>query len=407
MKIRIYKPIVFLILIFHAAFIDLPYVEGYGLFKYISLVMVGVFLILQYRTFKKHKFKEVNLWMILYATMVVISSFVNKDGGLERNVFGVAIIFAITIIEVFFLFEYFVIKGRMRELITTLYYLLLIYCVLTDVVMVLFPTLHIEKGMYYFTGNKFTISYLHLQLLIVYLQKEKYIRHFGKVNMKDIMFMILSIFSFIVCINVECTTGMIGIILLVAFYYFIAKKGKTLKKPQIFIGILVISVSVLFLFSGVLQMEPIRYVVEEIFHRDISLTGRLDIYEKIDSVFLGHVLFGYGMGSSFEVVMKMIGAPNTQNGVLEIILQQGILSLILFIVLVWKIFKYVSRRNNINYALIMLYIYALFASVEITLDISFIIWLGLALVFEEDFEMLNCHKENRLNGKDNCEKCNF
>ena len=89
------------------------------------------------------------------------------------------------------------------------------------------------------------------------------------------------------------------------------------------------------------------------------------------------------MGSSFEVMMKMIGAPNTQNGVLEIILQQGILSLIGLLILTWTVFKYISKKEDTNYALMMIYIYILFAAIEITLDVSFLLWLGLALVFEE------------------------
>lgn len=396
MKIKIYKPTVFLILLFHASFINLPYINGYGMYKYMILVIVGAFLLLQFQTFRKHEYKTINRWLLLYLAMVLISSYINRNSIQERKVFLVAIIFVLTILEIYYLFEYFIILNRTQELIDTLFYLLLFYCILTDIVMIIFPNLYIEKGMYYLTGNKFEVSYLHLQLLVMYLQKEKCNRKLWKFGKSDFIFLVLIAVSFFACINVQCTTGTIGVLLLIVFYYYMSEKEKTLKKPMVFLTILFISVSVLMLFSGIVQLEPVRYLVEDVFHRDITLTGRLNIYESINKVFSGHVLFGYGMGSSFEIVMKMIGAPNTQNGILEIILQQGIISLILLIVLVWKIFHYISKKQGVNYALIILYIYSIFASVEITLDISFLAWLVLALAFEENTKKkFLCCKENR------------
>ena len=386
MNTEIYKPVVFLILLFHASFINLPYVHGYGLYKYAMLLIVGCFLLIHYRIFKVHEYKKINKWLLLYLAMVLISSYINKNSVQERKVFLVAIIFAVTVLEIYYLFEYFIILNRTQELINALFYLLFFYCLITDLVMFLFPTLYIEKENYYLIGNKFEVSYLHLQLLIMYLQRKKCTRRRMEAGKSDLIFWIMVAISFWATINVQCTTGTIGVILLVFFYYCMAQKEKTFKKPAVFLLILLVSVSVLMLFSGIVQFEPIRYLVEDVFHRDITLTGRLIIYEQISKVFSGHLLFGYGMGSSFEIVMKMISAPNTQNGVLEIILQQGIISLILWGILVWKVFQYLYRKREINYALIMLYIYIIFASIEITLDISFLIWLALALVFEKDTE---------------------
>lgn len=388
MKLVIYKPIFILILFFHASFISLPYVNGYGLYKYAIIITVGLFLILHYKTFKGNQFKKINKWMYIYLIMVFLSSFMNRNLEIERKVFWVAIVFCVTVWEGFLLFEYFIIKERTKDLIDALFYLLLFYCILTDLVMIFFPTLHVEKGMYYLTGNKFRVSYLHIQLMILYLQKEKYIRNFLKVKKKDFKFFLLFLVSFCTCIYVECTTGAIGVLLVILFYYSMFWKGKTFKKPIVFLSILFFSTSILILFSGIVKLEPVRYLIEQVFHEDITLTGRLNIYKSLESVFTGHLLYGYGMGSSYEIIMKMIGAPNTQNGVLEIILEQGVIALFLLILLVWQIFKYMEKRESTNYAIIILYIYILFASIEITLDISFILWLALALVFEKNFEFI-------------------
>lgn len=386
MKIKIYKPNIILILLFHASFINFPYLEGYGLVKYAILLVVGVFLLMQFRVLKKNKYSAINKALLLYLGMVLISSCINLHSVKERNVFFVAIVFVTIIVEVYVLFEYFIILNKTQELVNTLFYLLLFYCILTDLVMLLFPGLYSEKGMYYLIGNKFEVSYLHLQLLSMYLQKEKCKRKCMKFGKSDFIFFVLIGISFWATINVECSTGTIGVILLVIFYYCMVQNVKVFKKPVVFLAILLISVTVLMLFSGIVHFEPIRYLVEDVLHRDITLTGRLNIYKSIEKVFSGHVLFGYGMGSSFEITMKLISAPNTQNGVLEIILQQGIISLVLLVILIWKVFQLISRKQVINYALIILYIYIIFASVEITLDVSFLTWLALALVFEKNTE---------------------
>ena len=60
MNIKIYKPIVFLILLFHASFINLPYINGYGIYKYVILLIVGAFLLIKFQTFRKHEYKNVS-----------------------------------------------------------------------------------------------------------------------------------------------------------------------------------------------------------------------------------------------------------------------------------------------------------------------------------------------------------
>ena len=391
MLIKIRKSIFCFILFFHAAFINLYYINSYRYCKYIFLLLTGGFLLYHFKIFKYSEFKKINRTLFLYITMVLISSFLNRNLQIERQVFYVSIVFSVVIIEIFFLFEYFIIKRKTKELINTLFYLLLFYCLLTDIIIISFPTLHITNNMYYFIGNKFGVSYLHIQLLVVYLQKEKRKLEFFKFRKKNFIFIALVVFSFTICFIVKCTTGMISIFLLIYFYYyFLYSRNQKLKKPGVFIGILFVSSSILMLFSNIVEIDLIRYIIENILHKHLTLTGRLNIYQEINTIFSRfHIIFGYGMGSSFEVVMKMIGAPNTQNGILEIVLQQGMISLVLLIILIWQVLKYACQSKNINYALIVLYIYIIFTSIEITLDISFFIWLALVLVFEKNFKEKN------------------
>ncbi len=382
MKLKIYKPVIFLILLFHVIFINFPYIDGYGVIQYLLLLVVGVFLLTRFKVFKRNPFKKINSCMFLYLALVLLSGYMNRGLNIERQVLMTAILFSVKVVEVFFMFELFAINGKQKQLISTLFILTAFYCVISDIVLLVKPTLHIQEGMYYLIGNKFELSYLHLQMIVLYLQMKKNMR-IGIISRKiseNIAFISLSILSLFICLQIDCSTGVMGIVLLIIFYYLNIDKKKIFGKPIIFLVVLLISCGVLLLFSNIITFEPVRYLVEDVLHKDITLTGRMQIYSSLDTIFNGHLLFGYGLGSSFEVVMHIIGAPNTQNGLLEIILEQGIFSLALLMILIYKVFKYESKSIESNYLVLMIYLYAVFASIEITLSLSFITWLALFLV---------------------------
>ena len=378
MKFKLYIPSIFLVLLFHASFITLPYLNNYYNLKYIILLIVGIYLIFRYNTLKRCKFQKINVALMMYLIMVVISSYTNRFNVLSRNVFLSSIVFVVVILEVFLLFEYFYIKGRTKTLIKTLFYLILIYIIITDVIMIIFPTLHVQKGMYYFIGNKFNVSYLHLQLIVLYLQKHSYERKM-RISEKA-TFALLCLLTLFICIYVECSTGVVGLFLLLMLFFVEKKYPIFLKKPKIFFITLFISCSTLLLFSGILKVGVVKYFIEQILHEDITLTGRMIIYSKIDSILANHLLLGYGSGSSFDIIMNTIGAPNTQNGVLEVILEQGLISFFLMMLLAYLILKKNNGALKSNYSVIMVYVLVVLSSIEITLDTTYIIWLSILLI---------------------------
>lgn len=378
MKIKLYLPSLLVILLFQASFITLPYWNNYYHFKYLVLMVVGVFLALNYNVIFNKQYQKVNLVMFIYLFMVLVSSFLNRNNELSRNPFLSALVMAVVIIEIFLLFEYFSLKGQISRLIKNLYYLVLCYLMLTDIIMIVKPTLYIEKGMYYLIGNKFTVSYLHLQWIVLYLQKNNS-KYQHKIKQKLILFLHF-IISFIICLYVECSTGIMGLFIMILFYMIEKRYKNILKNPKTIFLTIFTSSSFLFVFSGILKNKFVCFFIEEILHEDITLTGRTVIYQNLSEVFSNHVLFGYGVGSSFDIIMKMIGAPNTQNGFLECVLEQGIISVALLMMLVYIIFTKIQQTSIRMRTVLVLYVYAILSSIEITIDISFIIWLAIALV---------------------------
>lgn len=377
MKLKLYYPSIFLVLIFHATFITFPYWNYYYYFKYLILFIVALFLLFNYKVIFNKKYKEANCILLLYIGSVIISSYINRNNAISRNVFLSSIVYGVTIFETFFLFEYFSLNKREKNLINVLYNLLFIYIILSDVLMLIKPTLHIEKGMYYLVGNKFTISYLHLQWIVLYLQKNKdktFLR-----TRRGISLLFHFFITLIMCIYVDCSTGIIGLFTLLLLFFVSRKNEYILRKPSSILTVLAISSSILLIFRGLLKSRVASFVIEDILNADLTLTGRTPIYDNIGKVLQGHMLFGYGIGSSFDVVMKSIGAPNTQNGILECVLEQGTISTVLLLMLIYVIFKEIKMSSSRLSILFIIYVYAILSSVEITIDTSFITFLALLL----------------------------
>lgn len=103
------------------------------------------------------------------------------------------------------------------------------------------------------------------------------------------------------------------------------------------------------------------------------------IYRSINVVMSGHWLSGYGYGSSYEICMNTIHFPNLQNGVLDFIMQQGIISFILLLLIIFMVFHYASKykttRSTGFSVAIILYTYAILGMVEITIGQTFLVLL--------------------------------
>lgn len=377
-KLKVYLPSIFVFLLYHVSFISFPYWNGYYNFKYTVIFIVACYLCLRFKIFLNKKFSKINLILLSYIFVVLLSSYINKDYITNRDTFLAAIVFSAVIVESFFLFEYFSINNKTDKLISILYYLTLFYVIVTDLLLIIKPDLYIEKGKYYLIGNKFTVSYLHLQLIALLLQKSKL--SINKKNKIRRCLILYSILTFYICLTMECSTGLVGLIILILMVAYEKTIELTIKKTKVIFITLMLSSSLLMLFSNILNNKIISYFVVNVLQEDITLTGRTTIYEKVGEILQGKLLLGYGYGSSFEVMMNFMRAPNTQNGLLEVVLENGIISVLLLMMLIFAVFKFTEKSMNNFNSILIIYVYIILSCVEITFDISFLVWLALVLV---------------------------
>ena len=154
----------------------------------------------------------------------------------------------------------------------------------------------------------------------------------GKLQKKDYIFFII---CFITSILSKSSTSVIGLtvfgILILA--YFICSKFNTLKdlfNSNLYFYVLILIFFLIVIFNAHSLLSPL---IEDIFHKNITLTGRTYIWKDVMSMILEKPLFGYGMEFYNYRLAKTVNYQviHAHNQILEIIYRIGIIGFILFI----------------------------------------------------------------------------
>ena len=96
-------------------------------------------------------------------------------------------------------------------------------------------------------------------------------------------------------------------------------------------------------------------------------------------------MWGYGFGNSFKAASSIYGVANVQNALLEWVFVGGIPSAVLLSILIVLIFKRIkfadlAQRKVAMPVVLLIYTYIIMGTVEITFDMSFLLWLALLFV---------------------------
>lgn len=377
MKIKISSMIGFMV--YHIAVISLPYIGIYNYVLYTFMALTLLFLLMNCKIFLKKEYRNVNIFLFLFLAIILISAIYNND-NLHRG-----IIYIVKILSITLFFEYANYKCESKKTMKMFLYLTMFYCLINDIIIFIFPDIYIYNGGYYFLGNKFHLSYVHILLLILFMylyKNELKNKNIKSINVKKIILFFIIITSIIIFILTKCTTALLGYLILLIFLLLNSKKTiKSLQSSKILLVTMLVSGFVLIFFTNVLQNKIIEDIIVNVLHEDVELTGRTNIYENIFEILSKKPLLGYGYGNSYDVMFKFIGAPNTQNGILECVLNFGIIGTIffvLYIITVIKNLKYNNISNNNQYIILFgIYVFILLGMVEVTYDIYLITLLAI------------------------------
>ena len=344
---------IMLVLLYNAVFVKFPY-----LFIQRIIALILFLMILPNIRFRKKDFFILFLFVV-YSIFTMISAFANKDNYIYTHTLVGGAFHILIIFDIFQVMLY-ALKFRDIEFIIRIFlFLSFVYVLMNDFLVIYYPRLFRYE---YLLGNKFSVSYKHIELTVLYcMQKKKSI------------FLLVGIFilSFYISIKVNCMTGAVGIGTLAVLIFI--KSEKLLQKRIFFVSAVGMSVIFPFIYDLLMVIYPVQYFIVNVLNRTTGMTGRTVIFDYLPLILKNHLLLGYGYNTAYEV---WIGAtdwyPNAQNGFWNCVCEQGIIcAVILILISVYVI----GLKENCYPLMCVVYVYAILGTVEITMDITFIAWI--------------------------------
>lgn len=367
-------------------------ISGNKFVNYVNLLGVGVGVVISFtlvNVFLESRYKKDTLLLILFMISILISSVINKDNHQIYDWKIVTILFLLKIYSFIAIGSYLLKKIGFSNFLKYLFYISLIYCVTNDVLTLLKFSSYVSSRMF-FLGNKYDIAYLHLNMVTFYLSWK------ASLNIRDKKVeRILYLYTTMVCILIDCITGLVGIVLLYIFSnsYTIKK----INKSVLWSIAALISFSVIYIYPLIVNSNLYQRIVIGYLNRSITMTGRMNIYNEYPAIMQNHWLWGYGYGSSYETIFSHMFMPNAQNGFGDFILQNGVVAAIIFVLIVLYCIQRVHNICRAEPLYVSILVYTILGSVEITLSPIFLgvlILMYFAVNYKNEIESSYNEKAN-------------
>lgn len=356
----------------------------------LPLMYVGFFcLVTQIKTisrclFKKNKFYTL-LALAVFCVMLIISMFASRNSTIGESSLRNTVRLLLYLVELFLLMVVIAETGRTRATLNFLFWYLLVLTIINDLLMFT-KVITFVDGRYesFLVGTKFSVAYLHMNLLTMWVAKRG--GNAGIRNVSKWLIVLAAAYIVLVSIRVDCMTGVLGCIMLVILFRMMegSKRNKLLRftSPWLLLLVLIASVVLAFLAEAITQLPPVRFVLEDILQRDTSITGRTYIYQMYIGNLEGHWLTGFGYGNGNAASNLLFGYENVQNGVLQWVLQVGVPATISMAALMMQVFRLANRcpterRVRLMPLVALIYMYIILGTIETTFNMSFLLWFAL------------------------------
>ena len=341
---------------------------------------------------RKRRYFFVFFVLSLFCGVLLLTAFINRNARMGTSPLRSTVRLVLYLLELFFLMVWVAETGKSKLVINLLFYSILILTAASDFLM-FSRILVFRDGKFeaYLVGTKFSVSYFHMNLLALWFFRNRE-RVLSDRKAKRVI--ILGVpYVALVSIYVNCMTGLLGSVVLLVLFLVLntqfQRKLVRFNSPVLLTLCLAASVVFPFIAEAVVSIPAVTYFIEEIMGRDSTITGRTLLFGMIGKKMEGHWLWGYGYGNANAVSERMFGYANTQNAILQWVLQIGIPATCLLMLLLVMIFHqlYQSRRRQESMAFVMLiYVYVIMGTIETTFNMSFIMWFALIFMLVNEKE---------------------
>lgn len=336
---------------------------------------------------KKHYFYML-LTLAVFCLLLIGSMLVNRNTTVGVSPLRHTVRLLLYLVELFLLMIVLAETGRGASTLIFLFWYVLFIAVINDLLL-LSRVITFGSGKYenYLVGTKFSVSYIHMNLLTLWVIRGRWNgrkRWWGK-----LLILLAAAYIVLLSIRVNCMTGIIGCLALVALFALLnsPRKNKLLRftSPRMLVLVLVASVVFAFIADSIVQIPLVEYVVEDVLGRDTTITGRTNIYEMYLRNLEGRWLAGFGYGNGNEVAVTLFGYENVQNGLLQWTLQVGIPATVGLVLVMYQVFSQINRRSDKNMDKILplvalIYTYIILGTIETTFNMAFIMWFALVFM---------------------------
>lgn len=323
----------------------------------------------------------------LFFVLATYSSYVTKDIVPVYNPVTANLLFQAYVFEGLCLVVYALATDRTKAMVDFLLMYIGVLIVLTDLMM--FGGIRYYIGIFetYLVGSKFDVTYLHMNFVAVFCVRLKLTRQTKQeTRLPTAILVTMSAIILLIGVRVDCNTGMLGALAQIALIYACDRWPKIVARrlgsPRTFLMALLISVLFAYYVTWILNLPAVKHLIVDVMHRSLTLTGRTDIYTAYPIVMRDNWNWGFGYGNAYPVSWENFGYTDTQNALLEWILQIGVISTVAMVLIFYVIMVFYRRKSSMTSAaplLALLYVYILLGTVEITMNNNF--WLFMLMLF--------------------------
>lgn len=310
-------------------------------------------------------------WVLQFA-VVITGCTLFAGGGLQNALY--AAILGLNAVALFLGFAQLKEKYGLYGVLSALFWPLLLVCLANDLFVF---TAHVNNSVSsYLIGNKFSTGDIHSLLIVIYgtLLAERH----GYVIYNWGIFWVFVVETVLVLAKASAMTALLGFLLAVAVVVVIPTKVKGFcSRGSVFIGVLAIA-NIVFFGSGMMLQNPyVQSFVQDVLGRSLTMTGRTPIYDSLGIIIGSSPFVGYGYGNN--IVERVVGWGNAQNGIADIAVLYGLVGVVSFGLMVHGVLGEKRERNEKALSLIgVLYGSILASLVEVSFGIAF--YFALAIV---------------------------
>lgn len=365
-------------------------------------ILLGIFMLLMTKAnvlpyyMKKRRYSRIMLALIVFTMCLFSSAYYNRRRVYGNNPLSHALNTFLFLWELYFMIMYAVEHGYMDKVIRIFYWLSLGTWILTDLVF-FYVKFRYNIG-FFLIGTKFSFCYVHIYVMAFFLL-DKYVRN---EKPKGYIFLIalFGAYSVAAAVLADCMTGAIGIVLFVAAWILCCKDKlnlvKLISNPAFVVLLLVLNLMITFAFEALIQMPSVYNFITSVLGRSATMTGRLNIYKDYLARTAGHMYLGYGMGNANQICLNFFGYANTQNAILEWVIQIGVAGTVALLVTIVEAFRRLSKCKNKKRMLpfaLLIYVFIVMGTVEITFSFNFFFWI--AIIYGYSLRSGGKNSENR------------